>query len=183
MTVSETLNSLGNAVRAASNTSDKMKLDDMTQKILGLTSMDNFFLSSFPEMEVGDTKTVPHGNAARFNGVKWASQMIAPVTPVHISVLKGDEITQSTVVKTDDPGCSLAYAFYSDKSGNHSLNSMKQQLNDNMFLFKASWTATEDCTVSLLRIWTAFHDATYVELSRPYAAITKVGGGSADQPS
>lgn len=178
MTMSEKLTNLANNVRDVSNISQKLSLDDMAKEVSQMSGLSNFFLAKVPTMSDGKGHTsTPHGAAQRFsNQGGFTGELVKPsVDQVTMNVFKGDTITQSVVIKSDGDFKDLTFNFNTDK-GYHVIYASISQLDSTTHKATASYTVDADTNLTLLNFWCSCKGGSYVEVSQPYAAITKIGG-------
>lgn len=180
MTMSEKLTNLANNVRDVSNISQKLSLDDMAKEVSQMSGLSNFFLAKVPTMSDGKGHTsTPHGAAQRFsNQGGFTGELVKPsVDQVTMNVFKGDTITQSVVINSDGDFKDLTFNFNTDK-GYHVIYASISQLDSTTHKATASYTVDADTNLTLLNFWCSCKGGSYVEVSQPYAAITKIGGGN-----
>lgn len=171
MKISQMLTDLGNAVRSASSKNSKFTIAEMSSEVLGLVNPNNFFSYQLPAFNDNGIKSVQKGKAQRFNA-PWKGELISPEHAITLDVTKGDEVTQSIFVKTDGELHDLTYNF----ADGHPIRSDVVKITDGYYKAVAAYTVPFTGKLRLLTWWANTPGGTYIEVSSPYAAITKVGG-------
>lgn len=178
MSLKDTLTSLADSVRETANLNQKLSLADMTKEVGQMSSLNNYFLTKLPIFTDGKGHTsTAHGAAQRFtNQGGLTGELVQPSgDPIILSALKGDTITQSLVIKSDGTFKNLNFNFWTSE-GNHPVLATATQLDSTTYKLSASYMVDADTEVRLMSFWADWKGGTYVELSQPYAAITKIGG-------
>ena len=120
--------------------------------------------------------SIAHGSAQRFNSYEaWVE--ILPVQDIKQRFLKGDDIRQSAIIRTDGRLNGVCFSFFTDEDGHRFMPCIIRDLGNNNYLITCKWRADKDVNVRCIDITKMdISGHTYVEIDKPFIGISQVGG-------
>lgn len=122
--------------------------------------------------------SIAHGSAQRFNSYE-AGVEILPVQDIKQKFLKGDDIRQSAIIRTDGKLNGVCFSFFTDEDGHRFMPCIIRALGNNNYLITCKWRADKDVNIRCIDITKMdISGHTYVEIDKTFIGISQVGGNS-----
>lgn len=120
--------------------------------------------------------STPHGSAQRFNNYTTGVEIL-PKVDVMQKFLKGDDIRQSAIIRTDGTLKGVCFSYYTNEDGHRFMPCIIRALGNNNYLITCKWRADKDVNIRSIDITKMdISGHTYVEIDKPFIGISQVGG-------